>query len=96
MVDEDDITISTDKTSYTSGENITISGSVKTLEEYAQSVTIVVIDSNGDIADIAQVMPEDDNSFSHVTSNDQIRVEGQYEIRVQYGSYKITTNFDFA
>lgn len=94
MVDSE-ISVSTDKTAYTSDENVTISGSIKTLEEYAQSVTIVVVDPNGNVADIAQVMPKDDGSFSHITSSGKITVVGEYEIRVQYGSDKITSNFDF-
>lgn len=96
MMVESGIQVSTDKTSYTSGDNITISGSIETLTEYAQSVTIVIIDPNGNVADIAQVMPEADGSFSYVTGNNKITVTGEYQIRVQYGSLKITSNFDFA
>ncbi len=92
---ESEIQVNTDKKSYTSGENVTISGSIETLAEYGQAVTIVIIDSNGEVADIAQVMPESDGSFSHVTVNSRITIVGEYEIRVQYGSLKITTNFDF-
>lgn len=96
MMVESEIQVSTDKTSYISGENISISGSIETLEEYAQSVVIVIIDPNGGVADIAQVMPESDGSYSHVTSSNAITIEGEYQIRVQYGSYKTTTNFNFA
>lgn len=88
------ITVTTDKTSYTSGENITVSGLIGTLEEYAQSVTIVVVDPTDNIAAISQVMPESDGSFSHVVSSNAITIEGEYEVRVQYGSLKITSNFD--
>lgn len=95
MVVESEIQVSTDKPSYTSDENITISGSIQILAEYAQSVTIVVIDPNGNVADISQVMPESDGSFSHVTASSVITIEGEYEVRVQYGSHKITSNFDF-
>lgn len=94
MVDTE-ISVSTDKTSYTTDENVTISGLVGTLEEYAQAVTIVVIDPNGNVADISQVMPESDGSFSHVTASSVITVVGEYEVRVQYGSLKTTSNFDF-
>lgn len=92
---ESEIQISTDKPSYTSGENITISGSIQTLAEYAQSVTIVVIDPNGNVADISQVIPESDGSFSHVTASSVITIEGEYKVRAQYGGDKITSNFDF-
>ncbi len=95
MMVESEIQVSTDKTSYTSGENISISGSIETLEEYAQAVVIVIIDPIGEVADIAQVMPESDGSFSHITHSSAITIEGEYQIRVQYGSLKITSNFDF-
>jgi len=94
MVDSK-IQVSTDKTSYTTGENITITGLVETLAEYAQSVIIVLIDPIGNVADIAQVMPESNGSFSHVTSSNAITVVGEYEVRAQYGSLKITSNFNF-
>ena len=95
MMVESELQVSTDKTSYTTGENITISGLVGTLAEYAQAVTIVVIDPNGDVADISQVMPKPDGDFSHVTASNAITVVGEYEVRAQYGSLKITSNFDF-
>ena len=92
---ESGIQVNTDKTSYTSGENIIISGSVGILEEYSQSVTIVVVDPNGNVADLSQVMPESDGSFSHVTSSNVITIPGEYEVRAQYGSLKTTSNFNF-
>lgn len=95
MMVESEIQVKTDKTSYTTDENITISGSIQTLKEFAQSVTIVVVGPNGNIVDISQVMPESDGSFSHAIGDSKITVVGEYEVRVQYGSLKITSNFDF-
>lgn len=95
MMVESEIQVSTDKTSYTSDENITITGSIGTLEEFAQSVTIVVVGPNGNVVDISQVMPESDGSFSHAIGDSKITVVGEYEVRVQYGNLKTTSNFDF-
>ena len=93
---ENEIQVSTDKPTYTTDENVTISGSITTLEEFAQSVTIVIISPDASVVDISQVMPKSDGSFSYVIGNSKITVEGEYEVRAQYGSLKTTSNFDFA
>jgi len=58
------LSVGSDLPSYGFGDIITISGSIKTLAEYSQSVTIVVVSPDGNIVTIAQVIPSSDGTYS--------------------------------
>ena len=91
------ITVKTDQTHYDDNDIITISGSIKTLAEYSQSVTIVVVSPDGNIVTIAQVIPSSDGSFStNMDAGNTMNRSGIYEVRAQYGGQKITNTFIFS
>ena len=88
------LSVSSELPSYANGDTIVISGMIKTLAAYTQSVTIVVVSPDGNIVTIAQVIPNTDGSFSTtVKAGGTMSVNGDYEIRAQYGAQKITNTF---
>lgn len=92
-----EITIKTDKNSYDYADLITISGSIKTLAEYSQLVTIVVVSPDGNIVTIAQVVPDSDGHYStSLKAGSTMTVSGDYEISAQYGSAKTTNTFYYS
>jgi inosine-uridine nucleoside N-ribohydrolase len=83
------LSVSSELPSYANGDTIVISGMIKTLAEYAQSITIVVVSPDGNIVTIAQVIPSTDGSYSTtVKAGGTMTVNGDYEIRAQYGAQK--------
>ena len=52
------LSVSTELSSYTDGDIIVISGSIKNLAEYAQSVTVMIVSPDGNIVNISQVSPD--------------------------------------
>ena len=88
------LSVSTDLPAYGNGASIEISGTVKDLAEYTQSVTIVVVSPDGNIVSIAQVIPSSDGTYSTtVKAGGTMTISGDYEIRAQYGAQKITNTF---
>jgi inosine-uridine nucleoside N-ribohydrolase len=89
QTDEVPLSVSSELPSYANGDTIVISGMIKTLAEYAQSITIVVVSPDGNIVTIAQVIPSTDGSYSTtVKAGGTMTVNGDYEIRAQYGAQK--------
>ena len=85
----------TDRTSYSDGDTIRISGDVGTLNENV-SVTILIIDPVGDIVSVSQITPNFAGDFSHSIISGGAMVEsGTYEVRAQYGTQKTSTTFSF-
>ncbi len=85
----------TDRTSYTDGDTIRISGNVGTLNENV-AVTILIIDPVGDIVSVSQITPNSAGDFSHSIISGGAMVEsGTYEVRAQYGTQKASTTFSF-
>ena len=88
--------VATNKKSYSMGETIQISGHVKTLAEYSQSVTIVVVSPDGNIVTIVQVIPDKYGNFSHtMKAGGPMTAPGDYQIIAKYGAQKTTNDFRF-
>ena len=89
------LSVSTELSSYTNGDVIVISGSIKNLAEYAQSVTVMVVSPDGNIVNISQIVPNSSGDYStSLKAGGTMNTAGEYEVRAQYGSHKITTVFD--
>lgn len=80
------ITVTTDNTSYSDGDKITISGSVGQL--ISIPISIVIRDPNQQVVMIGQTNPVADNSYNtQVTAGGSLWITpGTYEITVTYGS----------
>ena len=90
------LSVSTDSSSYTTGSSIVISGFVKTLSEFEQPVTVMVVSPDGNIVTIQQILPDSLGNYSTtVTAGGTMNSNGEYEIRAQYGVNQITSTFDF-
>ncbi len=91
------ITLTTDKTSYSDGDKIIISGTVNA--QIGIPISIVIKDTNQRVVMIAQTSPSADNSYStQVTAGGSLwSSPGTYEIDVTYGSKDTTakTTFEF-
>ena len=91
------LSVSTDSSSYTTGSSIVISGFVKTLSEFEQPVTVMVVSPDGNIVTIQQILPDSLGNYSTtVTAGGTMNSNGEYEIRAQYGAQKITGTFSFS
>ena len=92
------IVVTTDKTAYSEGEVIMVTGEVRDL--YAGTpVSLIVKAPNGNMVSIAQLTVGADKKFStEITAGGSLmRAEGTYTITVQYGndSRSATTSFEF-
>lgn len=93
----DAITVTTDKTTYSEGSTIVISGRV--LEQLNVPISIVIKDSSQHVVLIGQVNPNPDNTYSTqaVAGGNLWTSAGTYEIDVTYASTDRTakTTFEF-
>ncbi len=90
------VSVLTDSSSYTTGNSITISGSIQNLAEYEQPVVLMVVSPDGNIVTVQQVMPDSEGNYSTIVkAGGTMNSNGDYEIRAQYGAQKITTTFNF-
>ena len=90
------VSVETDSSSYTTGNSIVISGSIKNLSEYEQAVSVMVVSPNGNMVFIDQVLPDSSGNYSTtLTAGGTMNSSGEYEIRAQYGAQKITSTFNF-
>ena len=92
------IVVTTDKSSYSEGEIIIVTGEVRDL--YSQTpVSVIVKAPNGNIVSIAQITVGADKKFStEVTVGGSLmKAEGSYTITAQYGTENrsTTTSFEF-
>jgi len=93
------ITVTTDKSSYTTGDTIVISGAVKAVVQ-GTPLTIQILDSNKNIVQVAQIDVSQDGKYA----DDKIKAIGQYwkssgtyTVKVQYGpNVTAQTTFTFA
>jgi len=93
---EEAIVVTTDKSSYSEGERIRVSGEVKDL--LGQAVSVMVISPNGNIVSIAQVQVGADKKFSvELVAGGTMKFAGTYTIKVTYGGPNRTaeTTFEF-
>ena len=90
------ITVTTDKSSYSEDEIISISGEIKYLA-LGNQLTIMITSPNGNIAEIDQITVSSDKQFSTEIKlgGKLMKQEGTYTIKVQYGEQSITTSFEF-
>ena len=96
------ITITTDSSSYTTGELINISGSVSDYDESDPfknfDVTLKLVAPNGNIITISQISPNSDGSYSTFipVQGPLWKLDGDYTISVSWGSdNNASTTFTF-
>ncbi len=91
------ITVTTDKTTYSDGDAMTISGNV--MEQLNIPISIVIRDPSQTIVYIGQVNPNSDNTFSTqaIAGGSLWKSSGTYEVDVTYASKDKTakTTFEF-
>ena len=95
--EQDGITVSTDKRTYESGEEILISGFVET--KFAEMyVMMQIISDKGNLVRVDQITVNQDNSFEiNLITGGTFNEIGTYTIRVFYGvdsKFKAATTFD--
>ncbi|MCV0393202.1 MAG: PEFG-CTERM sorting domain-containing protein [Nitrosopumilus sp.] len=92
------IVVTTDKTSYSQGEIIMVTGQVKELYS-GTPVSVIVKAPNGNLVSIAQVTVGADKKFStEITAGGSLmKAAGTYTVTVQYGTENrsATTEFEF-
>ena len=91
------LSVNTDASAYTTGNSITVSGTVKTLSEFEQPVVVIVTNPSGTWVVIDQIIPDDQGNYSMTfTSGGKLMSSsGEYSIQASYGAQKITGTFDF-
>ncbi|MDX1441332.1 MAG: PEFG-CTERM sorting domain-containing protein [Nitrosopumilaceae archaeon] len=93
------IVVTTDKTSYSEGETIMVSGEVSEIL-FGYAVSIMTIAPNGNVVSIDQVMVNQDKTFStELTAGGSLMKQGgDYTIQVLYGTENrvAETSFSFA
>jgi len=95
--ENESITVTTDKLSYSEGETISISGEIEYLA-LGNVITIMVISPNGNIAEIAQMKVSSDKQFSKEinTIGPYWKISGTYTILItQDKNNQATLSFEF-
>jgi len=89
------ITVTTDKSAYSDGNMIIISGTVT--DQLNIPISIVIKDSSQNIVYIAQTNPNSDNTYSTqaIAGGDLWKTTGTYEIDVTYGGKDKTSKTTF-
>ena len=95
---QNSIVVTTDKTSYSEGETIMVTGEVRDLYS-GTPISLVVNAPNGNIVTIAQIMIGADKKFNSelIAGGSLMKSNGTYTITVQYGTENrsATTSFEF-
>ena len=90
------LTVDTDKDSYATGDNITISGKL-TATTVNQPILIQVLDPQGNRDRIDQVEAAADGSYSYTfRSGGLMNTNGEYTVMVSYKTTEEETTFQFA
>jgi predicted secreted protein with PEFG-CTERM motif len=92
------ITTTTDKSSYTIGDTIVISGTVKAVVP-GTPLTVQILDSSNNLVQIAQIDVSQDGNYakSILATGPLWKSSGTYTVKVQYGpSVTAQTTFNFA
>ena len=90
------IVVTTDKTSYSEGDTIMVTGEIsETLFGYA--ISIYVLAPNGNRVALDQVMPASDKTFSaqFTAGGNLMKASGEYTVQVLYGTDKRTDQATF-
>jgi len=94
------LTVSTDYPGYAENGEIIISGKVKesSLSEYPTPVTLMVINSEGNIVSIDQLNLDSNNEFTTtiVAGGPLWKSGGDYIVKANYGAQKAETTFNYA
>jgi plastocyanin len=95
--DDLQFTVKSNRSSYSYGDNIVISGTINDLSKYTTSIQIVVVGPDGNIVTIASTN-SDFNGYYSTTfkAGGTMTLSGDYEIRAQHGSAKITNTFYYS
>ena len=90
------IDVSTDKSNYSDGDIMTISGEIKNMVPGDQ-LSILIQSPNGNLVALDQLTVSSDNQFSTEIKlgGKLMKTEGTYTIKVQYREQSATTSFDF-
>jgi predicted secreted protein with PEFG-CTERM motif len=90
------IVVTTDKTSYSEGESIMVTGEVSELL-FGYAISIMTIAPNGNVVSIDQVMVGSDKTFSTELSAGGMLMKqsGEYTIQVLYGTENRTAETTF-
>ena len=95
---QNSIVVTTDKTSYTEGDIIIVTGEVRDLYS-GTPISVMVKAPNGNLVSIAQISVGADKKFSTeiAAGGALMKTEGTYTITVQYGTENrsATTSFEF-
>jgi len=96
---QDTIVVTTDKSSYSEGDSIMVTGEVKVLLG-GEALSLIVKAPNGNIVSVDQLTVGSDKKFSTdlTAGGSLMRSDGTYTIIVQYGSQSRTaeTTFSFS
>jgi len=94
------LTVSTDFPGYAENSEIIISGTVKesSLSEYPTPVTLMILNSEGNIVKIAQLDLNSSNEFytTLVAGGPLWKSGGDYIVKANYGAQKAETTFNYA
>jgi len=95
------ISVETNKDFYVEGATITISGLVKDFDTSdpmtSTDVVIRVIAPNGNFVFFGQVTPDADGNYStNVTAGGEMKAEGDYTVKVNWGAQANNTEFKYA
>ena len=91
------LSVSTESSTYTTGNSIIISGAIKNLAENQQDVIIIVSNPIGNFVKINQISHDDLGNYSmtFTSGGPYMSSSGEYQIQASYGAQKITSTFDF-
>ena len=90
------IIVNTDKSSYSDGDIILISGEIKNMIPGDQ-LSIIIQSPNGNLVALDQLTVGTDNQFSTEikVGGKLMKTEGTYTIKIQYRDHSATTSFEF-
>lgn len=91
------ITTNTDKTAYTIGDTIVISGSVQSVV-VGTPLTIQILDPNNNLVQVAQIDVSQDGKYTDTIKavGALWKTNGVYTVKVQYGPPNVTAQSPFA
>jgi len=91
------LSVKTELALYSPDSTVVISGLVRTLNEnYPQAITIIIVDPANTFVGVAQIIPNDDGSFSYeTTAGGTWKTAGEYTVLVQYGAQKAESTFEY-
>ena len=82
----DTLIVETDKSSYTRGETIIVTGTVQEYHD-EEKIRMIVSYPNGRVAEMLNVEVSPDKNFSISIDTNDLSKNGKYEIKSHYGKY---------